>query len=79
MDATATVARIMFEKNTNLGVMFNGYRTGTFLTVPQGSRANLEVYNGKSDGSLDFKFIYTGAVALSTALGSSLLAALALS
>ena len=79
VDATSTVARIMIEKNSNLGVMFNGYRTGTFLTIAQGSKANIQVYNGKAEGQLDFKFIYTGAVALSTALGSCLLAALSLS
>ena len=47
IDAKAYPARIMFDKNDNLGVMYNGYQTGRFLSIPQGSSLDLTIYNGK--------------------------------
>ena len=47
IDAKAYPARIMFDKNDNLGVMYNGYQTGRFLSIPQGSTLDLTIYNGK--------------------------------
>ena len=64
IDATNHVARVLLEPNDNLGVMYNGYRKGTFLTVEPGKILDLTVYNGKTSGSLDFKFIYTGGLRL---------------
>ena len=42
--------------------MYNGYKTGTFLKVEQGTMLDLTLYNGKNSGSLSFKFTYAGAV-----------------
>ena len=33
IDATAYQAQVLFDQNDDLGVMYNGYRTGTFLKV----------------------------------------------
>ena len=36
IDAKNFVARVLIEPNDNLGIMYNGYRKGTFLTVEAG-------------------------------------------
>ena len=58
--------------------MYNGYKTGTFLKVEQGTILDLTVFNGKSSGSLSFKFTYAGAVKLGGLLTGAAAAALAL-
>ena len=70
----------MFDTNADLGVVYNGYKTGTFLKVEKGQILDLTLFNGKSSGSLNFKFTYasavklggllTGAVAMALSLGS---------
>ena len=64
IDAKNYVGRVLLEVNDNLGVMYNGYRKGEFITVEPGMTLDLTVYNGKSDGPLEFKFIYTGGIRL---------------
>ena len=64
IDAKNYVARVLLEPNDNLGVLYNGYRKGTFLTVEPGKKLHLTVYNGKADGPIEFKFTYTGGLRL---------------
>ena len=72
VDATSYIAHIMFESNDNLGVMYQGYQTGEWLTVAEGTTLDLVVYNGKSTGSLDFKFIYSSSAFLSASVATVL-------
>ena len=51
MDATAAVGRVYLEDSYNsLGVLLNEYQPGKTITVPQGDRRFITVFNGKEDG-----------------------------
>ena len=78
MDASSYVARILLNQNDNLGVIFNGYKTGEWITVEQGQMLDLTLYNGKADGPLEFSFVYSSSIKLATWVGSSMLLTLGL-
>ena len=36
VDASAALARVIFEDSASLGVLFNGYQIGQPITIPEG-------------------------------------------
>ena len=46
IDATGYPALIGFTGSTDLGVLYNGYRMGDNITVPEGYILELTLYNG---------------------------------
>ena len=78
VDATSYVARILLLDNDNLGVIFNGYKTGQWIVVEQGSLLDLTLFNGKADGPLEFSFVYSGSMRVRAFLGSTLMLILGL-
>ena len=77
IDARAYLARVTFDANDNLGVLYNGYTTGQTITIQEGTVLDLTVYNAKDEGTLDFKFVFTGGLRL-TAVVLTTLSSLAL-
>ena len=65
IDASAAVARVIFDDVTNLGVLFNGYEIGKAITIPQGEKQSITVYNGNQlDIPLAFQLSFSGATNL---------------
>ena len=46
IDATAALARVIFDDTQDLGVLFNGYNIGEPITIPEGEIQEITVYNG---------------------------------
>jgi len=54
VDATGGVARVLFSDASELGVLFNEYKIGDVITVPEGEIQEITVYNGKKIGTIAF-------------------------
>jgi hypothetical protein len=68
VDATRSVAHVIFDDSTTLGVNIAGstsvYRVGTALTVELGETKDIVAYNGDSSGAITFTLSFSGAHAL---------------
>ena len=73
MDASLATARITVKESSSnayaIGVLFPGYKVGQPITIPQGSKKTITIYNGGSRGYLNFEIVLSGAgqLAVSTA------------
>ena len=71
------VGRITFKDPTNaLGVLYPGYVLGQPITVPQGEKKYITLYNGNQAGQLMFTAIFSGAQRNALIGGVTLLAGL---
>ena len=63
IDATENVARVILGSkfDEDLGVLVPGYVIGQPITVPQGEKREITIYNGKEEGALFFKLSFSGA------------------
>ena len=79
VDASNAVARVLFSDSDELGVLINEYKVGDVITIPEGEKQEITVYNGKDESSLAFELGFSGAlglqfkIALASAIGSYLL------
>ena len=73
VDASAYTAHVLFEEQQDLGIMYNGYRYGEFITVEQGTKLDITVYNGNKENEIEYKFIFAGAHKLYAMLSVSFL------
>ena len=62
IDATQAVARVMIVSGSNIGVLFNEYALGTWMTIPKGNIQEITVYNGRETGNESFIVVFTSAV-----------------
>ena len=69
VDATAGVARVIFDNVSYLGIEEENYQIGDVITVASGIRAIL-IYNGAESGPLTFDISFSGAAALITGAAS---------
>ena len=67
IDATGYTAHVLFKENADLGVMYNGYRYGEFITVQEGTTQDITVYNANKENEIEYEFIYAGAHSLKSA------------
>ena len=68
IDATAALARVIFDDTTNLGVLFNGYVIGQPITIPEGEIQEITVYNGNIAQPVSFVQSFSGAKTLAGSL-----------
>ena len=61
IDATKKVARVIFDDVTKLGVLYPGYVIGEPITVKQGLKKYITIYNGNDLGAISFKLSFSGA------------------
>ena len=61
IDATGFIAHAGFKGNDNLGVLYNGYKTGNNITIAEGSTLEVTLYNGARDVAVEIEYIFTGA------------------
>ena len=64
----AYTAHVLFEEQSDLGVMYSGFRGNEFITVPQGTTLDLTIYNGNKENEIEVKFVYAGAIKMQSAL-----------
>ena len=72
IDATEEVARVIFDNDEDLGVLWPDYVIGTPITIEKGTREEIVVYNGNSAGYLNFRVSFSGALPLIMTVASSL-------
>ena len=75
VDATAGVARVIFDNTSYLGIEDEKAQIGDVITVETGIREIL-IYNGAETGPLTFDISFSGAIGLITG-ATTLLAAMA--
>ena len=61
IDASETVARVIFDNDEDLGVLWPDYVIGTPITIEKGTREEIVVYNGNNAGYLNFRISFSGA------------------
>ena len=71
VDALQAVARVIFDDNEDLGVLYPGYKLGASIEIPQGTKRSITIYNGSKFGPISFKISYSAAekLAIGVALG----------
>ena len=47
--------------------MYNGYRYGEFITVAEGTKQDITIYNANKENEIEYSFIYAGAHSLKSA------------
>ena len=64
IDATSAVGRVIFKDTSmSLGVLKNGYELGETITVEQGDKQEITIYNGgRNGGYLRFELIFSAAI-----------------
>ena len=62
IDAKNGTARVIFDNDDDLGVLYPDYVIGQPITVPEGETKIITIYNGNSAGYLNFKISFSGAV-----------------
>ena len=72
IDASETVARVIFDNDEDLGVLWPDYVIGTPITIEKGTREEIVVYNGNNAGYLNFRISFSGAASLIMTAVSSL-------
>ena len=61
VNATETLARVIFDDSDNLGVLYPGYKMGQPITVDQGKIKYIQMYNGNDAGPTSFKLSFSSA------------------
>ena len=63
VDGTAGTARLTIEGRDakSVGVLFPGYVVGQPITVPEGSKKIVTLYNGLQKGTIAFDIVFSGA------------------
>ena len=64
IDATKAVARVKFEGNNFLGVLYPGYKIGDTINVSKGNVQYVTIFNGGTRGEMTAQAVFSGAVAL---------------
>ena len=72
IDATEEVARVIFDNDEDLGVLWPDYVIGTPITIEKGKREEIVVFNGNNAGYLNFRISFSGAVSLIMSAASAL-------
>ena len=70
IDATEAVARVAFRDTVQLGVLYNRYELGNFITIPEGEKQTITIYNGKEKGPIAYFLSFSGSSMLQ--LGTAL-------
>ena len=68
IDASAALARVVFDDTQNLGVLFNGYVIGQPITIPEGEIQEITIYNGNIAQPVAFVLSYSGAKQLAASI-----------
>ena len=76
IDATAGVARVIFDNTSFLGIEESGYEIGEVITIEEGITEIL-IYNGAETGPLTFDISFSGASALIAGAAATLTALMA--
>ena len=74
VDATASVARVIFDDANVLGVLYPGYVMGEPITVEQGLKKYITIYNGGNLKAISFKVSFSGASGLVSGMAAALVA-----
>ena len=61
IDATEAVARVIFDNDEDLGILYPDYVIGQPITVPKGETKMIVIYNGNSAGYLNYRLSFSGA------------------
>ena len=76
IDATLEVARVIFDNDEDLGVLWPDYVIGTPITIEKGTKEEIVVYNGNNAGYLNFRVSFSGSTSLVMSVVSTMSMAL---
>jgi len=75
VNAMKTVARVVFDNTSLLGVEIDNYRIGDVITVDAGNVQEVTIYNAADSGQLTFVISFSGAYSALSSIAAAAIAA----